>query len=210
MELLRAGFRPRLMAPGVLLLLAYSVETALVFGRPYFGWDVPAEHAVQSIGWGSLVDAMRIFDRFEGFWQVGLALLAIAAVFAINRRATWLVLAGALSSAVYYLSQLETHRPRPDAHLVHVLRHTTQGSYPSGHAVFFTWLAILLPLAIRPVWRGWWVLAGLGALSLVVASVGRMVVGEHWPSDVLGGLLLGLGWSLFALGVRALSEPVLG
>ena len=210
MESLRAGLRPRLLVPGLLLLLAFAAETALVFGRPYFGWDIPVERALQSIRWGPLLDVMRIFDRFEGFWQVGLALLAIAAVFAINRRATLLVLAGALSSSIYYLTQLETHRPRPDAHLVHVLRHTTQGSYPSGHAVFFTWLAILLPLAIRPVWRGWWLLATLGALSLGLASVGRIVVGEHWPSDVLGGLLLGLGWSLLALGLRRLSEPVLG
>jgi len=115
-----------------------------------------------------------------------------------------------VSSTIYYVTQLETRRPRPDAHLVHVLRHTTQGSYPSGHAVFFTWLAILVPLALRPVWRGWWLLAAGLALVLVVAVVGRLVVGEHWPSDVLGGLLLGLGWSLLALGVRRLSEPVLG
>lgn len=210
MKPFRAGLRPRLILPGALLLLAYAVETALAIGRPRFGWDVPVERSVQSLGWGSLVDVMSIFDRLEGLWQVGLALLAIAAVFVFNRRATWLVVAGALSSSAYYLTQLEVHRPRPDAHLVHVLRHTTQASYPSGHAVYFTWLAILLPLALRPVWRGWWLLTAVLALALVLASVGRLVIGEHWPSDVLGGLLLGLGWSLLALGVRALSEPALG
>lgn len=210
MDVPRAGLRPRLIAPGAVLLLAYGFESALAAGRPRFGWDLPVERAVQSFGWGVLVDVMRIFDRVDGLWQVGLAVVAIAAVFVFNRPATGLVVAGALSSAVYYLTQLEIHRARPDAHLVHVLRHAAEGSYPSGHAVFFTWLAVLVPVALRPVWRGWWLLAVLLALVMLLASIGRLVVGEHWPSDVLGGVLLGLGWSLLVLGVRPLSEPVLG
>src|SRR5438477_400595 len=44
---------------------------------------------------------------------------------------------------------------------------------------------------------------------LAVVALSRVYTGEHWPSDVLAGLLLGAAWTLFGLSVRRLSDPVL-
>jgi membrane-associated phospholipid phosphatase len=53
---------------------------------------------------------------------------------------------------------------------------------------------------------GLWVIA---ALVLVAVCIGRIYLGEHWPSDIAGGLALGLGWTSLALSWRWLSNPVL-
>jgi membrane-associated phospholipid phosphatase len=53
------------------------------------------------------------------------------------------------------------------------------------------------------------VLWAAAALSLATVCIARIYLGEHWPSDVIGGLALGLGFTCVALSVRALSNPVL-
>lgn len=37
-----------------------------------------------------------------------------------------------------------------------------------------------------------WVLAGV---VIALVCIARVWAGDHWPSDVVGGFLLGLGWS---------------
>jgi membrane-associated phospholipid phosphatase len=51
-----------------------------------------------------------------------------------------------------------------------------------------------------------WVSAAVVLLSV---CIGRIYLGEHWPSDVIGGLALGFGWMSLALSWRWLSNPVL-
>lgn len=58
------------------------------------------------------------------------------------------------------------------------------GSFPSGHATAFAALAMTIFLRDRKA--GSWFL--LGALIIGLA---RIMVGVHWPSDILAGFLLG-------------------
>jgi membrane-associated phospholipid phosphatase len=53
---------------------------------------------------------------------------------------------------------------------------------------------------------GLWIIA---AFVLLAVCIGRIYLGEHWPSDVVGGLALGLGWTALALSWRWLSNPVM-
>lgn len=80
-------------------------------------------------------------------------------------------------------------RPRPfAAHpgTVHVLlNHSTDGSFPSDHAVAAFAIAVVL------VTRHW----KLGSLALIFAalmSYARVYVGDHYPGDVLAGAGLGI------------------
>jgi len=82
-------------------------------------------------------------------------------------------------------------RPRPE-----LWEHRGQyawSSYPSGHAivcvsVFFT---IALMLFRERRWR--WPFAAATTL-MVVVLYSRLYLGVHWPTDVVGGVLIGLVW----------------
>ena len=193
-------------------LAAFALEGFEVLTHPLNGLDLGIERAVQGAYWGPLVAAFGAVDFLEGLKQVALAAIGLVMVFLLHRRGFLLMAWGALSGGAYTLLQMFIHRPRPSANLVHVLRHTNGYSFPSGHALFFVWFLSYLILILsrrylsRPLYIAAWVLM---AVVLAIVCVGRLYIAEHWPSDVLAGLLLGLGWSLLGLSVRRLSDPVL-
>lgn len=65
-------------------------------------------------------------------------------------------------------------------------------SFPSGHAIFFFALAAVIYCFNKKV--GWW---AFGAAALI--SIARIYVGVHWPSDIVGGAVLGVltGWVVY-------------
>jgi undecaprenyl-diphosphatase len=83
-------------------------------------------------------------------------------------------------------------RPRPE--LWPRLFEVTAFAFPSGHALASATLYPLLALDLtRGARQRLRVLAlGLAALACAFIGMGRVYLGVHWPSDVLGGWLLGL------------------
>ena len=55
------------------------------------------------------------------------------------------------------------------------------GAYPSGHVAR---IAFLVGVARLPTW--------VAVLGVALMMVTRVYLADHWPSDVLGGLLLGV------------------
>ena len=110
------------------------------------------------------------------------------------------VVAAGLAEAIGHL----WYRPRPFVdHAVHLLvAHAPDASFPSSHAAACFALATPFLLARRRV--GWLLLACAAATALA-----RVAVGVHYPSDVLGGAMLGMaaGWAVWR--VRERIEPPL-
>lgn len=94
------------------------------------------------------------------------------------------------------------HRPRPyEAHpeLSHPWAHSHDPSFPSDHASAAFAIAFAVLLYDRLA----------GALFLVAAVViggGRVVIGAHYPGDVLAGVLVGLACALL---LGRLARPLL-
>jgi undecaprenyl-diphosphatase len=139
----------------------------------------------------------------SGLIEIPLALLLILGLFARKRKAeAWWYTVTALSGwALYALVKLAVQRPRP--HVIPRLMHGAGWySYPSGHSML---APIIFGLGII-VWAAPWPSPALRRAALVLAALlalgigfSRVYVGAHYPSDVVGGLLLGTAWSALAL-----------
>jgi membrane-associated phospholipid phosphatase len=201
-----------LLVIGLVLMALFAADTLAAAASAYLPFDVAVERFIQSINWGPLVQVFTFMDWIEGTRQQILAIAGIVVIAAVNWRAVPMVVIAALSGAVYTLTAMVIQRPRPSEELVHVIRHTGSSSYPSGHVAFFSWFLIMLIVCVamgrlpKAVVGALWVVA---ALVLVTVCIARIYLGEHWPSDVIGGLALGLGFTSLALSVRLLSNPVL-
>jgi membrane-associated phospholipid phosphatase len=192
----------RWLGPTALVVFAlFAIDTFLVVRNDVLPFDVPIARFIQQLNWGPVVYPMEWINASAGIWQVVLGAVAIIALFILERRAGWLMLIGSISSLLDNIIKLLISRQRPPADLVHILSPTTGFSYPSGHAVFFTWLSFMVAFSlaprIKPTYRPiLWIAA---AVVIVLTCIARVWAGDHWPSDVLGGVLLGIGWSAFVL-----------
>lgn len=97
------------------------------------------------------------------------------------------------------LLKIAVHRARPDL-LPHLVS-AGGASFPSGHtagsaAVYGTVVIVLGARLAAPVRRRLLVAAGVW-VALVAAS--RVLLGVHFPTDVLGGVAVGVAWIAVAL-----------
>ncbi len=137
---------------------------------------------------------------FEGLTMAGSAvvLMPLAAVVALSllaakRRAEAALIAASLacSSGLVYVIKSIVDRDRP------ALWETEQwywgSSFPSGHTTSTAAFSTALALCVGQIWPRWGKVAMvLALLWTALMGLSRMVLGVHWPSDVLAALCLGV------------------
>lgn len=180
-----------------LATLLFLADLSLVLTHPLLAFDLTVERDVQAAPWGPLVSLMDLTNWVAGLKQGGLAAAGVLAAWFVNRRGAVLLGLGSIASLLEALAKQLAQRPRPTPSAVHVQQAVSGYSFPSGHATFFTWFAILLVLALlpvlpRPLRVAAWIAAGV---LVFAACLGRVWAGAHWPTDVEGGFLLSLAWS---------------
>jgi undecaprenyl-diphosphatase len=111
----------------------------------------------------------------------------------LRNRALWAFATLMFGWFVGYASKLLVQRARPVVD--DPVSHASGYSFPSGHALnIAVWTSVLVFLLwplLSPTWRR--VAVALAAVTIVVVGADRMFLGAHFPSDVLAGILLGLG-----------------
>jgi membrane-associated phospholipid phosphatase len=132
-----------------------------------------------------VVAAARVMSHFGEHSAGWLVVAAMGALLAPQRRREWLLAGGgALSAhAAAVLIKRAVRRRRPDHPAVEVNVGTPSAlSFPSAHATSTTAAAILMaPLTGLP----------LPALVVPPMALSRLVLGVHYPSDVLTGVAVG-------------------
>jgi undecaprenyl-diphosphatase len=129
--------------------------------------------------------------------------------FGRRRSAAILAASGLGAVALTGILKILFERARPE--VVPRLVEVSGFSYPSGHslaaAAVYGTAAVLL--AVRARSRAERLAVGAaGALLLVSVGASRVYLGVHHPSDVLGGISLGLAWSFALVAVGAWRREV--
>lgn len=184
--------------PGILIVLAVAARWT-----PLMRWDtdvVEAAHrAALASGWlrASAAAVTHLGDT------VTRALITVIGVGLLLRRrsfrsAAFLGTVVPLGALVVTLTKLAVGRARPA--LPEPIAHAGGASFPSGHAMGSTVLYGALLLIVLPFLspRLRWLGCSLTAAVVVAVGVSRVVLGVHYPSDVLGGWLFGLAWLCLA------------
>lgn len=157
----------------------------------------------------SLAHELRSFrlDRFFALitWAGSLFLLVpvttlICGVLVRNGRASegWLLALSLAGIALFCrLAKLWFARPRPDLFPV-IGEVPLDASYPSAHTAQMVAFVVTLCWVLKPEKQGltFYSLTGTAFLLTSLVALSRIYLQVHFPSDILGGALLGLFWVL--------------
>ena len=205
-RLLRArSFELGLLLLGVVLPLILFAELAEdVWRHEGFAWDLQLLRFMHDRRGPVLGVPMYALSIVGG--AVGLTVLVTALVIGLFRRgrrgdALFLVVAVGGAAVIEFAAKLTFARPRPD--LWDRAYPAVGYSFPSGHAMSSTALAVAVAVLAKDTrWR-WWAV-GAGALFALGVGVSRVYLGVHYPSDVLAGWCAGLVWACGVALVRSL------
>ncbi len=157
-------------------------------------------HPDTPLGPAWFTDAMRDVTALGGF--VFLVLLTLVFVLGLifhgkRREAMILAVTALCAQASIEILKILYDRPRPAFMDIHAYT----ASFPSGHttestAIFLTAATVIAALETRTDTK---ILAyAVAVFAMLGVGFSRVYLGMHWPSDVLGGWMLGTAWALVA------------
>ena len=137
----------------------------------------------------SIATFFKVVSRLGdgAFWATMLLLIWLQKGFAYGLQLLFVVVAGLLGTGIYKFLKHKTVRPRPyQVHQVIVLceRPLDHFSFPSGHTLHAVMISVVLG-SIVPT------LLLLMLPFTILVALSRMVLGLHYPTDVLVGAGLG-------------------
>jgi membrane-associated phospholipid phosphatase len=190
----------------VIALAAFAVLATFAHMYAYFGWDLAAARALQSLPLPGLFTLMSAASLFGNGWTPWILTIVTALAFLIFGRRSetaGLILSAGGGELVNRIIKLIVGRPRPLPDLVRVSVYPSTESFPSGHVMFYVcYFGFLFFVAYALLPRGSATRRPAlmaSALPVVLVGLSRVYLGAHWPSDTLGAYLLSGLWLALSL-----------
>jgi undecaprenyl-diphosphatase len=187
------------------LALTAKDDTSMVSRHDVMWHEVLRAYAVTHPAWLSSWRVVTHLGDTITVVVIELALVGLCAIGGRRRTAIFVAVVGFAAWAARIGIRDLTSRPRP----VDALWPETGFSFPSGHTTNAAVAAGLAVIVLWPISRPPTRAAVLAVAMAYAVSVGfsRAAGGVHWPSDVLGGLLLASGVLCMAIAVRPDDPP---
>jgi len=136
-------------------------------------------------------------------YVIGVCVLVTVALLWRTRDWRWSVvpaIAISLQATIFVIATAVVGRPRP--HVEHLDPAPPTSSYPSGHVGASTALYLVLALMAQRIARPWlrWVTTTVCLVLPLLVAYARLYRGMHHLTDVVVGLLNGIGCALIAYG----------
>ncbi len=154
---------------------------------------------------------MILLTKFgrEIFWPIAIILLFILGGWVGKKTAVIIALSMLVLIPIGELAKDIIARPRPVIPQVDFLiAADKEFSFPSGHALIVSAGAAVALILFRNTPRQL-IVSIILAIEAALVCISRVYVGGHYPLDVIGGILLGVGVSLIFVGIQKRIESLM-
>lgn len=177
----------------ILLLAVQNHEGAL-------SWELPILYTIHDQTGEKLNLLAETLTRLGSFKITTPVIVGMALSFLLSKRWNFLIYTimtflGAI--AISYTGKIIVHRARP--HLWELVYQIgSDYSFPSGHAMSsMSFAIVLIILTWNSSWR--WLTVILSSLFIISIAWTRLYLGVHYPSDIIGGWMIAIAWSMVVL-----------